>query len=157
MAWSAVIRKPIRHIDSSRFLLLIILLSARRTICTAAGVLVEYVTTERSAGQQAARCRLIDRTDLYHFRFLFCMESASYVRSFRMVFFYLVTTSWIFDISLLCEKFNQSIINAKAALVRNYLEVYWPCAGGLSAVNAIGTQLRGDPINSGPTRWRMAI
>ena len=45
---------------------------------------------------------------------------------------------------------------AKAALVRNYLEVYWPCAGGLSAVNAIGTQLR-DPINSGLTRWRMAI
>ena len=30
----------------------------------------------------------------------------------------------------------------------NYLEDYWPCAGGLSAVNAIGTQLR-DPINSG--------
>ena len=29
----------------------------------------------------------------------------------------------------------------------------WPCAGGLSAVNAIGTQLR-DPINSGLTRWR---
>ena len=45
---------------------------------------------------------------------------------------------------------------AKAALVRNYLEVYWPCAGGLSAVNAIGTQLR-DPINSGLTRWRMAV
>ena len=44
----------------------------------------------------------------------------------------------------------------KAALVRNYLEVYWPCAGGLSAVNAIGTQLR-DPINSGLTRWRMAV
>ena len=31
----------------------------------------------------------------------------------------------------------------------NYLEDYWPCAGGLSAVNAIGTQLRGL-INSGP-------
>ena len=45
---------------------------------------------------------------------------------------------------------------AKAALVRNYLEVYWPCAGGLSVVNAIGTQLR-DPINSGLTRWRMAV
>ena len=44
----------------------------------------------------------------------------------------------------------------KAALVRNYLEVYWPCAGGLSAVNAIGTQLR-DPINSRLTRWRMAV
>ena len=34
--------------------------------------------------------------------------------------------------------------------------MYWPCAGGLSAVNAIGTQLR-DPINSGLTRWRMAV
>ena len=39
-------------------------------------------------------------------------------------------------------------LSAKAALVWNYLEVYWPGAGGLSAVNAIGTQLR-DPINSG--------
>ena len=45
---------------------------------------------------------------------------------------------------------------AKAALVRNYLEVYWPCVGGLSAVNAIDTQLRG-PINSGLARWRMAV
>ena len=44
----------------------------------------------------------------------------------------------------------------KATPVWNYLEVYWPCAGGLSAVNAIGTQLR-DPINSGLTRWRMVI
>ena len=32
----------------------------------------------------------------------------------------------------------------------NYLEVYWPCASGLSAVNAFGTQLR-DSINSGLT------
>ena len=46
---------------------------------------------------------------------------------------------------------------AKAALVRNYLEIYWPRAGGLSAVNAIGTQLRYYPINSGLTRWRMAV
>ena len=36
-------------------------------------------------------------------------------------------------------------------LVRNYLEVYWPRAGGLSAVDAIGTQLR-YRINSGLTR-----
>ena len=43
-----------------------------------------------------------------------------------------------------------------AALVRNYLEVYWPCAGGLSAVNAIGTQLR-DAITSGLTRSRMGV
>ena len=28
-----------------------------------------------------------------------CMESTSYVLSFRMVFFYLMTTGWIFDIS----------------------------------------------------------
>ena len=39
---------------------------------------------------------------------------------------------------------------AKATTIWNYLEIYWPCAGGLSAVNAIGTQLR-DPINSGLT------
>ena len=38
----------------------------------------------------------------------------------------------------------------------NYLEVYWPCAGGLSAANTIGTQLR-DPINSGLTRWLMTV
>ena len=44
----------------------------------------------------------------------------------------------------------------KATLVRNYLEVYWPCGGGLSAVNAIGTQLR-NPINSGLTQWRLAV
>ena len=36
------------------------------------------------------------------------------------------------------------------------LEVYWSCAGGLSAVNAIGTHFR-DPINSELTRWRMAV
>ena len=35
--------------------------------------------------------------------------STSYVFSFRMVFFYLVTTGWIFDISLSCENSNQSI------------------------------------------------
>ena len=45
---------------------------------------------------------------------------------------------------------------ARGASVRNYLEVYWPCAGGLSAVNAIRTQLR-DPINSGLTRWGMVV
>ena len=45
---------------------------------------------------------------------------------------------------------------AKAAPVWSYLGDYWPCTGGLSAVNVIGTQLR-DPINSGLTRWRMAV
>ena len=38
----------------------------------------------------------------------------------------------------------------------NYLEDYWPCAGGLSEVSAIGDHLR-DPINSGPTRYRLAV
>ena len=48
------------------------------------------------------------------------------------------------------------VILEKAAPVWNYLEVYWPCAGGLSAVNAIGKHLR-DPIISGLTRWCMAV
>ena len=38
----------------------------------------------------------------------------------------------------------------------NYLKDYWPCVGGLSAVNAIDTQLR-DPINSGLTPWRIMV
>ena len=34
---------------------------------------------------------------------------------------------------------NWSMVTCQgSALVRNYLEVYWTCAGGLSAVNAIG-------------------
>ena len=36
-------------------------------------------------------------------------ESPSYVLFFRMVFFYLVTTGWIFDISLYENPINQSI------------------------------------------------
>ena len=46
---------------------------------------------------------------------------------------------------------NWSMVTCKGSTrYWNYLEVYWPCAGGLSAVNAIGTQLR-DSINSGLT------
>ena len=37
------------------------------------------------------------------------MESTSYVLSFRMVFFYLVTTGWIFDVSLCEDSINQSV------------------------------------------------
>ena len=37
-----------------------------------------------------------------------CMESTSYVLSFRMVLFYLVTTGWIFDISLCANSINES-------------------------------------------------
>ena len=38
----------------------------------------------------------------------------------------------------------------------NHLEDFWSCVGGLSAVIAIGTQFR-DLIDSGTTRWRLAI
>ena len=38
-----------------------------------------------------------------------CMESRSYVLSFRMMFFYLVTTGWIFDISL-CENSTNTVV-----------------------------------------------
>ena len=60
-------------------------------------------------------------------------------------------TSYFIPINSGCGKREAHINWSKAALVRNYLEVYCPCAGGLSAVNAIGTQLR-DPIISGLTR-----
>ena len=59
-----------------------------------------------------------------------------------------------------CEKERPILIGpwlpAKAAPVWIYLEDYWPWADELSAVNAIGTQMR-DPINSGLTRCRSAV
>ena len=54
------------------------------------------------------------------------MESTSYVLSFRTVFFYLVTTGWIFDISL-CENSNKkksrpsSRVRARAPPVQHLL------------------------------------
>ena len=41
----------------------------------------------------------------------------------------------------------------------NYLEDYWPCAGKLSAVPSVRNNCvpMHDPINSGLTRWRMAV
>ena len=38
----------------------------------------------------------------------------------------------------------------------SYIEDYWPCAGELSGLIAMGMQLR-DPINSRLTRWRFTI
>ena len=38
----------------------------------------------------------------------------------------------------------------------DYLENYWPCAGGFSVVKSWVTELRGL-INSGLARWRMAV
>ena len=50
---------------------------------------------------------------------------------------------------------NRSMmILEKATPVWNYLEDYWSCAGGLSAVNAVGTQLRDLIVDSGPiNKW----
>ena len=57
------------------------------------------------------RCRVF-RVFFVPLSFSLCTESMSYVLSFRMAFLYLVTTGWIFYISLLCEdSINQPIIN----------------------------------------------
>ena len=49
-----------------------------------------------------------------------CMESTSYVISFRMVCFYLVTTGWIFDINLCENSINQSMSAKREA------NIDWP-------------------------------
>ena len=54
------------------------------------------------------------------------------------------------------KKWSKGITCKGSTRYRNYLEDYWPCAGGLSAVNAIGTHLL-DPINSWLTRWRLMV
>ena len=56
-----------------------------------------------------------------------CMESTSYVLSFRMVFFYLVTTGWIFYISL-CEN---SINSIQSIIINNV----WPAAVCMCGMN----------------------
>ena len=58
------------------------------------------------------RCRFF-QVFFVPFPLSFCMESTTYVLSFRMVFFYLVTTGWISYISLLCEN---SIISINQGL-----------------------------------------
>ena len=54
----------------------------------------------------------------YHFRFLFVWRVLlpSYVLSFRMVFFYRVTTGWIFDTSL-----GDNLINKNKIKIISYL------------------------------------
>ena len=54
-------------------------------------------------------------------------------------------------------RINSSMVTCKGSTRSwNYLEDYRSCADGLSAVNAIGAQMR-DQINSELTRWRMAV
>ena len=60
------------------------------------------------------------------FPFPLCMESASCVFSFRMVFFYLVTTGWICDSSLCVNPINQSINQSSiyACMVNTYSRLW---------------------------------
>ena len=51
------------------------------------------------------------------------MESTSYVLSFRMFFSHLVTTGWIFDISLCENSIDQSINQSILAYVVIWLDV----------------------------------
>ena len=53
------------------------------------------------------------------------MESRSYVLSFRMVFFYLVTTVWIFDISLCANSINNKKKYVKTPTNTVVLFVFW--------------------------------
>ena len=57
------------------------------------------------------RCRFF-RVFFVPLPFSLCMESTSHVFPFRIVFFYLVATSWIFDISLCENSINHSINRA---------------------------------------------
>ena len=63
------------------------------------------------------RCRVF-RVFLVPLRFSLCMESMSYVLSSRLVFFYLVTRGWNFDISLICKNLiNQSMMAVRTFFV----------------------------------------
>ena len=61
------------------------------------------------------RCRVF-RVFFVPLPFSLCMESTSYVLSSRLVFFYLVTRGWNFDISLICE----NLINQSMMAVRTF-------------------------------------
>ena len=53
---------------------------------------------------------------------------------------------------------NWSMVNPEkaVAVTGTPFKNYWSCAGGLSVVDAIDTQLL-DPIKSGLTRWRLTV
>ena len=62
------------------------------------------------------RCRFFRVALFVLLPFSLCIESTSYVLSFRMVFFYLVTTALIVGISLLCENSTNQSINLSCVL-----------------------------------------
>ena len=68
--------------------------------------------------------------------FSLCVESTSYVFPFRIMFFYLETAGWIFDISLCENSFNQSINHNRSSIWRRpdnptcfffFLLFIWEC------------------------------
>ena len=70
----------------------------------------------------------------------FCMESStSYVLSFRVVFFYLVTTGWTFDISLCENSISQSDQSSCLVIISI------PTAGGRSLGFSRGLSLNHCP------------
>ena len=81
-------------------------------------------------------------------------ESTSYVLSFQMVFFrYLVTTGWIFDISLLCENsMNQSSINKQSQLF--LLLLFRLLVGGGRALRSF-TEATSISIDSKQLRYQL--
>ena len=100
-------------------------------------------------GSGVLRCPLADNANV--FRFSSCPEKICELYCYSHW-----THSLAIAIIAIIAIIDNDNSNSNNDSNRNYLEVYWPCAGGLSVVDAIGTQLR-DPINSGLTRWRMAV
>ena len=97
------------------------------------------------------RCRFF-RVFFAPFPLSLCMESTSYVLSFRMVFFYLVATGWIFDISLCENSVNQSggvLRMSQRAFTESFSSRYGVnTVSGLPASQSadLGPSRKGEPV-----------
>ena len=69
--------------------------------------------------------------------FCHCMESTSYVISFRVVFFYLVTTGWIFYINLYENSINQSNrVHLNSFMLHRQKAVTFTCDNYVSGIQS---------------------
>ena len=82
-------------------------------------VRLPYRTSYTSNVCKATRIPYIFPSFFLPLPFSLFMESTSYVFPFRMVFFYLVTTCWIFYISLCENSTNQSIVTGTCSTLSN--------------------------------------
>ena len=82
--------------------------------------------------------------------FIFFVESTSYVFSFWMMFFYLVTTGWIFYINQLMEESNQPINQSLLLLYYNRLDPFNDWGGGRGC-NIFVPVLGGNGTKIAPT------